>query len=76
MILGEFNQLGASTQNGTKQSADKIDKSLAANPLCSVCPSLTIPARKETRRKRETIETNQKRISGFPPAARLCSKME
>ena len=55
MILGEFNQPGASPKNGTKQSADRIDKSLAANPRCSVCPSLTLPAGKEI-----TTETRNK----------------
>ncbi len=36
MILGEFNQPGASPKNGTKQSADRIDKRLAANPECFI----------------------------------------
>ena len=47
MILGEFNQPGSSPKNSPKQSADRIDKSLAANPRCSVCPSRPLPAGKE-----------------------------
>ena len=64
MILGEFNQPGASPKNGTKQSADRIDKSLAANPRCFICPAPTLPAGKEitteTRNHRNKPKENQR----------------
>ena len=79
MILGEFNQPGSSPKNSPKQSADRIDKSLAANPRCSVCPSRPLPAGKEitteTRNHRNKPKENQRVSTRRSPVALVLARL-